>query len=406
MTARTARRALTGALVAALAATALTTTAASAAPTAGQDRQDRHAAFRTALKAQVTAGVPGVLGQARDEHGTWNGTAGVADRTTGEQRRAEDRFRAGSITKAFVSVVLLQLEAEGKLDIDDTVDRHLPGVVRGNGHDGRRITIRQLLNHTSGIYNYTEDPEFVQKRLGPGFPEHRFETVTPRQLVATAMKHEPYARPGKLWHYSNTNYILAGMIVEKVTGRPYASEIDKRVLRRVGMRATTFPGTSPRMPDPSGRAYSSLGETGPSPRIIDATELNPSWGWAAGEMITTAGDLNRFYRALMRGELLPERQQRELLTTVPVAADGIGRYGLGVSTATLSCGKTVWFHGGGIHGSISMASATPDGRHTAAFNFNGDWAGDTAAPLEAEYCGTRPATVAANPSLTTLTALR
>ncbi len=384
MKVRTIRRALVGALVtAAVTATALTAPASAAAGRGA----DPHAATRAAMEAQVRAGVPGVLGSSVGEDGVWQGSAGVADRTTQRPRAAQDRFRVGSITKAFVSVVLLQQEAEGRIRLDDTVERWLPGVVRGHGHDGRGITVRQLLNHTSGIYNYTEDPDFL-KALTTDFYRHRFEVRTPRQLVDVAMNHAPDFGPGKGWHYSNTNYVLAGMIAGKVSGRSYASEITRRVIEPLRLRATTLPGSSPWMPEPHGRAYGKL-DTAPDAKIHDVTELNPSWASSAGEIISTTGDLNRFYHALLGGKLLPDRQQRELLTTVPTGSTG-SAYGLGVLTATLSCGMQVWAHDGGIHGSESIVSSTPDGRHTAAFNFNGDWTGDLGALIDAEYCGKAP----------------
>ncbi|WKK23323.1 serine hydrolase domain-containing protein [Streptomyces olivoreticuli] len=386
MKVRTIHRALVGALVtAAVTATALTAPA-SAATGRGTDP---HAATRAAMEAQVRAGVPGVLGSGVGEDGVWQGSAGVADRTTQRPREAQDRFRVGSITKAFVSVVLLQQEAEGRIRLDDTVEHWLPGVVRGHGHDGRGITVRQLLNHTSGIYNYTEDPELL-KTLTTDFDRHRFDIHTPRQLVDIAMTHAPDFGPGKGWHYSNTNYVLAGMIAGKVSGRSYASEITRRVIEPLRLRATTLPGTSPWMPDPHGRAYGKP-DTAPDAKIRDVTEFNPSWASSAGEIISTTGDLNRFYHALLGGKLLPERQQRELLTTVPTGSPGF-TYGLGVLTGTLSCGVQVWAHDGGIPGSTSVVASTPDGRHTAAFNFNADWTGDTSALIEAEYCGKAPGT--------------
>ncbi|MFI9201267.1 serine hydrolase domain-containing protein [Streptomyces sp. NPDC053048] len=403
MTARTVRRGLVGAaLTVTMAATALTTTASA---DTGRDR-DPHAATRAVMDAQVKAGIPGVLGQVQDGNGTWNASAGVADLRTDRKRLPQDRFRVGSVTKAFVATVLLQLEAEGRLDLDDSVERHLPGLVRGNGNDGRRITVRNLLNHTSGIFNYTNDPD-VLERITTGFLEHRYDTATPKQLVAAAMKHRPDFEPGKGWNYSNTNYVLAGMIVEKVTGHSYGSEVDKRIVDKLGMRSTTVPGTSVRMPSPHGRAYSKLLSDKPDAKIHDVTELNPSWAWAAGEIISTTGDLNRYYRALLGGKLLPERQQKELLTTVPTGdAAGTG-YGLGLMKAKLSCDVTLWFHTGGIHGSTSLASGTENGRHTASFNFNGDWTADIEGLIEAEYCNTKPAPAAkANPALKQLTSLR
>ncbi|MEU7167107.1 serine hydrolase domain-containing protein [Streptomyces morookaense] len=398
---QTAYRALAAAVVsAALTATTLTATA-SAAPAGPHD------ATQAAMDAQVRAGVPGVLGGARDGRDVWHGSSGVADLTTHRPRLAHDRFRIGSISKAFTSTVLLQLESEGRIGLDDTVEHWLPGVVHGNGHDGSRITVRQVLNHTSGIYNYTEDPAMLA-RLSTDFLRHRYDTTTPRQLVDIAMTHAPYAPPGETWHYSNTNYILAGMIVEKVTGRSYADEIRERIIGPLHLNATTLPGTSPRMPGPHGRAYSKLEDTKPDAKIYDVTELNPSWGGAAGEIISTTDDLNRFYHALFGGRLLPEQQQKELMTTVPTDEKNTGHYGLGVASVTLPCGKDLWFHDGGIHGSLSVAASTADGRHTAAFNFNDDWTGDSTGMVLAEYCGTaKPADGgAARSALTRLAALR
>ncbi|RLU79303.1 peptidase [Streptomyces griseocarneus] len=408
-TLRTVRRALVGALVAATATATVLTSSASAAPApsaSSPSAQDRHSALRAAMEAQVKGGAPGVLGQTENAGDVWQGAAGVADRDTKRPRQAQDRFRVGSVSKAFTSVVLLQLEAEGKLGLDDTVDHWLPGVVRG-GHDGRAITVRQLLNHTSGIYNYTQDPAVVAA-LTTDFDRHRFETKTPRQLVDIAMRHAPDFRPGEGWNYSNTNYVLAGMIAEKVSGHPYATEIERRVLKPLGMRATTLPGTSPRMPNPHGRAYSKLlPQPAPDAKIHDVTEFNPSWAGAAGEIISTTGDLDRFYRALIGGELLPRKQQGELLTTVSTRGQMPGvSYGLGVYTAKLSCGVDIWSHSGGIPGSVSVVSATPDGKHTAAFNLNGDWAGNLGALLEAEYCGKVPDGGTPHPAAAALAALR
>ncbi|MFH8979699.1 serine hydrolase domain-containing protein [Streptomyces varsoviensis] len=401
MTTRTVRNGLIGAAVSA----ALTVAALAAPAQAETARGHGHAATQRAMDAQVAAGAPGSLGQARDEHGTWNGAAGVADLRTERPRKAADRFRIGSITKAFVSTVLLQLEAEGELDLDDTVEHWLPGVVQGNGNDGSKITVRQLLNHTSGIFNYTTDPAMVHE-LTDGFLKHRYDTSTPERLVSIAMSHKPDFKPGTAWNYSNTNYILAGMIVAKVTGHSYATEIERRIIEPLGLRATSLPGTSARMPNPHGRAYSPL-TAEPNAKIHDVTELNPSWGGSAGEIISTTGDLNRFYRALIGGELLEPKQQKELLTTVAVdPANTSFRYGLGVAWAKLPCGKEIWLHDGGIHGSLSLATATPDGRHTAAFNLNGDWAGEWGSVMEAEYCGKAPAPKPGSPLNKALATLR
>ncbi|MFI9202802.1 serine hydrolase domain-containing protein [Streptomyces sp. NPDC053048] len=320
------------------------------------------------------------------EKGIWNGTAGMADLGTQRKRASEDRFRIGSVSKVFSSVVLLQMEAEGKLDLDDTVEKHLPGVVRGNGNDGSRITIRQLLNHTSGLFNYTDDEGF-SRQIHEDYPRHRFQSRKPAEMLAVGLSHPPVFEPGKAWHYSNTNYILAGMITEKVAGHRFADEVERRIVQPLQLRGTSLPGTTTRMPDPHGRAYSKLYLDDPNAKTYDTTEQNPSWLWSAGEIISTTGDLNRFYQALLGGKLLPGRQQKELLTTVPTGIPEAGDYGLGIHRVVLPCGLPVWYHDGDIHGSKTLATSTEDGRHTAAFNINGDWAFNLKTLIESEYCG-------------------
>ncbi|MEV5453160.1 serine hydrolase domain-containing protein [Streptomyces sp. NPDC052535] len=366
-------------------ACAVALSAALAAPAVAAPAADGHDATRRALKAAVADGVPGVTATARDGHRTWSRTEGVGDLGTGEPRSERDRYRVGSITKTFVATVVLQLEAEGRLSLDDTVDEWLPGVVEGNGNHGDRITLRRLLNHTSGIYNYTADEEFARTHFArDGFLEHRYDTVTPRQLVAIATAHEPDFAPGADWKYSNTNYILAGMVIEEATGHPYAEEVRRRIIDPLKLRATSVPGTRVSLPRPSSRAYSKLAESATGP-TYDVTRLNPSMAGSAGEMISDSADLNRFYTALLRGRLLPAKQLAEMTTTVP-AMPGAS-YGLGLIKRELDCGVTVWGHGGGIHGSSSEAVTTRDGRHALAFNFNGDWSGDSDAVIEAEFCG-------------------
>ncbi|KUM93832.1 peptidase [Streptomyces cellostaticus] len=364
---------------------ALAGPALAAGPATGGHSGDGHVATRRAIEAAVRAGVPGVTATAKDAHGTWSTTAGVGDLGTGRPRSTADRYRVGSITKSFVSTVLLQLEAEGRLSLDDTVDTWLPGVVRGHGHDGRRITVRQLLNHTSGIYSYTADDDFGRAYFTKdGFFAHRYDTLTPPDLVAIAMKHKPDFAPGTSWNYSNTNYVVAGMVIEKVTGHSYATEITRRIISPLHLTATSLPGTRVTVPRPSSRAYSKFEDpAGPS---YDVTHLNPSIASAAGEMISNSADLDRFYSALLRGKLLPPQQLKEMKTTVKIDGAPNTRYGLGLMDTTLTCGVHVWGHDGGIHGSASSAVTTADGRHALALNFNGDWAGDTNAVINGEFC--------------------
>ncbi|MEU1477297.1 serine hydrolase domain-containing protein [Streptomyces sp. NPDC005760] len=368
-----------------VAATAVALTAGFAAPAMAAGA-DSHEGTRQAVRAAVQDGVPGVTLTAKDGRSTWSTTAGVGNLRTHAPRSADDRYRVGSITKTFVSTVLLQLEAEGRLSLDDTVEKWLPGVVHGNGHDGSRITVRQLLNHTSGIFNYTADETFGRTYfLKDGFFRHRYDTQTPRQLVAVAMGHKPDFAPGTSWNYSNTNYVVAGMVIQKVTGRSYGEEIRHRIIEPLHLRATSVPGTRVTVPKPSSRAYSKLAQTATGP-TYDVTELNPSLASSAGEMISDSADLDRFYAALLKGRLLPPRQLKEMKTTVTVEGIPNAGYGLGLIDRELSCGVHVWGHDGGIHGSSSVAVTTADGRHSLAFNFNGDWSGDTDAVVEAEFC--------------------
>ncbi|KUN72959.1 peptidase [Streptomyces canus] len=370
----------------ATAAVALTVGFAAPAMAAGAG-DGGHDATRKAVRAAVQDGVPGVTLTAKDGGSTWSTTAGVGNLKTHAPRSVDDRYRVGSITKTFVSTVLLQLEAEGRLSLDDTVEKWLPGVVHGNGHDGSRITVRQLLNHTSGIFNYTADETFGRTYfLKDGFLEHRYDTNTPEQLVAVAMAHQPDFAPGTSWNYSNTNYVVAGMVIQKVTGRSYGEEIRHRVIDPLHLTATSVPGTSVTVPQPSSRAYSKLARTATGP-TYDVTRLNPSLASSAGEMISDSADLDRFYAALLKGRLLPPKQLKEMKTTVAVEGIPNAGYGLGLMDRKLSCGVHVWGHDGGIHGSSSVAVTTADGRHSVAFNFNADWSGDTDAVVEAEFCG-------------------
>ncbi|GAA0392852.1 serine hydrolase domain-containing protein [Streptomyces luteireticuli] len=309
---------------------------------------------------------------------------------TGRPRSVDDRFRIASITKTFVATVLLQQEAEGRIGLDDKVERWLPGVVRGNGNDGRRISVRQLLNHTSGIYDYTDDPGHLKKYVrAPGFLRHRYDAVTPDLAVRTALSHRPGFEPGARYGYSNTNYVLAALIMEKAGGRSYEDEVRTRIIEPLGLHGTVLPGRSVDVPEPSSRAYSTLGTDPGARKIYDVTRQNASQSWGDGDIISTAADLNRFFSALIRGELLPAEQLAEMKTTVAHPQNPAYRYGLGIATFKAACGVWLWGNDGGWIGSFSQAVTTEDGRHTLALNLNGDWSVPDSAGtdlLKAEFC--------------------
>ncbi|CAL9463229.1 serine hydrolase domain-containing protein [Streptomyces sp. Tu 3180] len=284
----------------------------------------------------------------------------------GEGVARADHFRAGSITKTFIATVVLQLADERRLSLSDTVEEHLPGLVRGAGNDGRALTLRSLLSHTSGLYDFSADTRGTVP-------------VTPLQAVRIALTHPP-AGHGR-FSYSNTNYVLLGLVVEQVTGRSYAAEAERRIIAPLRLTGTSFPGSRTSLPRPHGRAYAADG--------TDTTLLDPRVAGAAGELVTTLADLDRFYAALLGGELLPPRRLREMLDTRAAR----GSYGLGLFPVELPCGTTVWGHNGRISGSYVRTAATADGRHVLTFRVNTDAMTDPGlepAVLAAEFCPRTP----------------
>lgn len=296
-------------------------------------------------------GLPAALASVTDRAGrTRTYTAGVGDLSTGAKVPGDGQVRIGSNTKTFTAVVVLQLVGEGRIALDATVDTYLPGLVRGEGIDGRLVTVRQLLQHTSGL------PEY-ESYVDDAVLHHRY--LEPRDILDIALRQQADFTPGAKFGYSSTNYLLAGLIVQKVTGRPLAEEVDKRVIRRVGLRHTYFPAPGDmtiREPHPQGYQWDAAGAP---PR--DTTEIDPSPAWAAGQMISTDADLDRFFTALLGGRLLPAAQLAQMRATVPVGDSGAG-YGLGIISRPLSCGGVYWGHGGDIPGYESRGGATEDGR--------------------------------------------
>ncbi|MET7637858.1 serine hydrolase domain-containing protein [Streptomyces sp. NPDC005438] len=353
--------------------------ATSATSSTAQDQG--HSATREAMERLVRQqGLPGVLARVEDGDGVWWGQAGVADRGLRTPRRPQERFRIGSVTKTFVAVTVLRLVAERRLRLEDPVERWLPGVLRHPGYDGRRITVRRLLQHGSGIPDFTGTPEF-RARLAAPAPEARRDRDA-RQWVDAALRRPPRFAPGNDREYSNTNYLLAGMVVERVTGHRWDEEVRRLVVRPLALEGTSIPLALEGVPVPHATAYSRRGGGGaPGTRELD--RLSPTLAGASGEMISTAGDLLRFYRALLGGELLPPEQLRQMLDAAATDPEG---YGLGVFALRLSCDRTVWGHRGDILGSHTLVATTQDAVHGAVFQVNGDWARHTERLLEAEFC--------------------
>ncbi|MGW7520533.1 serine hydrolase domain-containing protein [Streptomyces sp. NPDC054796] len=319
-------------------------------------------------------GASGLTARARDAAGRDRAArSGVADVKEGGRVPFDAYYRIGSDTKTFVAVAALQLVAEGALHLDDTVEKWLPGVVTGKGNDGRRITVRNLLQHTSGLANYTdilfEDPgELTPER----YRSQRFTAHTPAEKVATAMTRAPGWLPDAddpasetRWSYSNTNYVLVGMIIEKATGHPWEQAVHERIVEPLGLRHTMTVGTSAYVPSPTATAYLQF------PGRDDLTDTTLSVdGGADGGIVSTTADMNTFLRALMDGTLLPAAQLAQMRSTVPAPDMSSGdkaRYGLGIAWRPAEgCDKGVWYHGGTSFGTVSESAVTPDGEVSAA----------------------------------------
>ena len=370
-------------LTTALAVTALLATAtatAGAAQASAEGRPGLRATLQHDADALLAQGAPGVLVGVDGVGGDLRVRSGFGNVDARTPVPWNARFRIGSSTKTFVSATLLQLVGEGRLSLDDSVQQWLPGLVTGKGNDGSRVSVRQLLQHTSGLPDYlSELPDiFTQK----GFEQNRFGTTTPEQAVALAMRKPPEFAPGTAWDYSNTNYILAGMIISRVTGHTWQHEVQTRIIRPLGLHHTYTPDTSSAIPGPHAIGY----ERFPGPNAtadnlnygepIDATLLNPSWGGAAGEIISTTDDDNRFLRALIGGKVLRRAQLAEMQKTVPTNAGFQqnwpgARYGLGLMWVPNSCGGS-WAHGGDIQGFRTRNGVTADGSRSVVVSINTD----------------------------------
>ncbi|WP_433591582.1 serine hydrolase domain-containing protein [Nocardia sp. CA-145437] len=328
--------------------------------------------LRQDAEAIHALGISGVQARVIEPDGTHSvATSGTADLATSDPVPSDGYFRMASTAKTLVATVVLQLAGEGSLTLDDTVERWLPDVVRGNGNDGTRITLRQLLQHTSGIHD--DLPGYAT----PGeYYRQRYDTYTPAQLIARAMAHAPDFAPGSNWQYSNTGYILLAEIIQRATGRPAHTEIENRIVTPLRLHGTRWLGDSPTLPQPHARAYQFFGP-GSEVDVTDQIALEPenlSW-------VTTTEDENTFFRALLGGRLLPADRLAEMKRTVPVSGDletmwPGGRYGLGLAERPLSCGGAYWSHEGGDGGYITLNGVTGDGARSAVVSMS-EALGDT-----------------------------
>jgi CubicO group peptidase (beta-lactamase class C family) len=326
------------------------------------------AKLRATLDATHDAGMYGLFSEARDGSTAWAGASGVADVRTGRPVTPDMRQRVGSITKSFVATAILQQVEEGRVGLDAPVGRYLPGLLPGRFGD--QITVRMLLDHTSGIGDYIAAAFPSFQELSPeSLDEFRFRNVRPEQLIQWGLQAPRTGEPGERWSYSNTNYIIAGRLLEKVTGTGAEKYIERNVIKKAGLKHTYFP-SRPRIPEPHSRMYESLYQHVKPPR--DYSTYTMDWAWTAGELVSTTDDLNRFYRRLLTGGLIGRDALAQMKRTVPVKdADGnvLMNYGLGLYSLDLPCG-TFWGHDGAVFGAgtQSLSSAGGARQVTVALN--------------------------------------
>lgn len=336
------------------------------------------AARLTALAQQVVdAGAPGVIVRVDQGHGPAIEIARQAPWTkTDHALAASDQFRMGSNTKTMVATVILQLAAEHRLRLTDPVEKWLPGLIP----NGTAITLRMLLNHTSGLFNYTFDPDVLE-----AFTGQDTRAWTPLELIAAAVRHDPQFAPGASYSYSNTNYVALGLVAEKATGHPLDGLVQERIagpLHLTDTHLVTGADTAKRPalahgyePDadhiapllpPGVPAGTTFAGPARSAGYVDTTWINTSTEWAAGGMVSTARDWARFDSALMSGKLLPPALLKEMRTTVAEESEFPNRrYGLGLEQVTTPCG-TVWGHNGQVPGYSSENYTDATGRRTVS----------------------------------------
>ncbi|MET8217376.1 serine hydrolase domain-containing protein [Streptomyces hirsutus] len=326
------------------------------------------AALRTTLGAVHEAGMYGGYSSVREGAERWTGASGLADVDTGRPVKPGMRHRVGSISKTFTAVAVLQQVERGRIRLDAPVGEYLPDLVKGER--GRDVTVRMLLNHTSGIGDYILGafPSLADNSTA-SLDEGRFRSIRPEELVRLGLAAPATGRSGEQpGSYSNTNYVIAGLLLEKVTGQDAGTYITRNVIDRAGLHATSYPRT-PYIKGPHSRMYESFHGLIDPPR--DYSVYDMSWASTAGAIVSTTDDLNRFYRALLAGRLIGPTALEEMLRTVPVTAGGGSiDYGLGIYVLDLpGCGR-FWGHDGAVFGAGTIALSSRDGKRQLAMGWN------------------------------------
>ena len=341
-----------------IAITAAVALAAGAVALGAWSNTDARAAASTALDERlqglVDAGYPAVLASVTDSAGDSTDSAvGQGDLATGAAPPLDGEVRVGSNTKMYVATIVLQLVDEGLVVLDEPIAGYLPGLIAGDGIDGSAITVRQLLQHTSGL------PEYADQIAADAFAVQNLY-ISPRDMLDVALDKPALFAPGEKWEYSNTNYLALGLLIERITQRPLFEQVDERIVQPLGLEHTYLPRPGER----EIRGEHPLGyHIDPTGELRDITALDASWAWSAGAIVASPSDLNLFMQALLAGELTSDAALAEMKTTVP-SGDELwpeATYGLGLQGYPLSCGGIAWGHGGDIPGTQTRNAVAPDG---------------------------------------------
>ncbi|MFE1313820.1 serine hydrolase domain-containing protein [Streptomyces sp. NPDC058755] len=380
VSARVSSGAVLGAVVLSLVAVpARAATAQADAPTPAALPAPDTTGLDAVLRSAVAQGAPGVLARIDDNGSSYRLSRGVADRGTQRVISTDDRFRIGSVTKSFSAVVLLQLADAHKLDLDAPVNRYLPKLLPDD-----RITVRHILSHRSGLYDYSDD---MFAKSVSGFEAVRNKVYTYQQLVTLSLKKPRTNAPGAAYSYSNTNFVVAGMLIEKLTGHSVKTEYQNRILKPLKLTDTFYVHPDTKIPGRYTRGYLTPDTAGA--QLVDATAQTVSWAQSAGAMISSARDLNTFYSALLRGKLMSAARLAEMERFTQV--NSTTAYGLGLRRRDLTCGVSVYGHTGAVQGYYTYAFASKDGKRSVAAvantSNNSKVLNTMAGVLESAFCG-------------------
>jgi D-alanyl-D-alanine carboxypeptidase len=294
-------------------------------------------------------------------------TSGYSDTTRKIALDTSNLLMQGSVGKTYVAAVAMQLVSEGKLDIDAPIARYLAGATwLDRIANARTITVRQIMNHTSGIVRY----EF-KKEVTDRLTADPWKVWSPEDRLEALFDDAPPFAPGEGWEYSDTNYIILGMIIEKITGRSYYAELERRILQPLGLRRTV-PTDRPEIPGlANGYAgpRNELGGYDASIRADGRFAMNPQFEWTGGGIASTTSDLARWAKMLYEGKAFPSALVERMLESVPAKLGANARYGLGVIVRPSPLGPT-WGHSGFFPGYATEMVYFPELRMSAAVQVN------------------------------------